>query len=163
MGLLALAGEEVFVAAVDFDEAFQGAAVLQKEPCGLDRTAPSGGEGEVVDAVVPHAGNQGFHILVPDHLADVEVDVAAVSGDLIFSPDAAGCATQRLDGGGGFVVKGSCCFLARFVGGCVVGLEGFLYLCVGLFKNVHHGIVLLKKCSVSFGVHIFVLIAHYIK
>lgn len=163
MGLFLFIGEEVFVAAVDFDEAFQAAAVLLEEPSGLDRAAPAGGKGEVVDAVVPHAGDKAFHILVPDHIVDVEVGVAAVSGDLVFSPDAAGDAAEGLDCVGGLVVDGSCTFLIRLGGGCIVNSVGFLNLCVGLFKNVHHGVVLLKKCSVPFGVHIFALNEHYIK
>ena len=94
MGLFLFAGEEVFVTAVDFDEAFQGAAVLLEEPCGLNGAAPAGREGEVVDAVVSHAGNQAFHILVPNHLVDVEVGVAAVLSDFVLSPNATGVAAS---------------------------------------------------------------------
>ena len=66
------------VMAVDFNQTFKFAAVLLEEPCGFNRAAPYGGKSEMLNTVLSKAGDEAFHILVPDHFADVEVIVAAV-------------------------------------------------------------------------------------
>ena len=78
VSFLVLVAVPLGVMAVDFNQTFKFAAVLLEEPCGFNRAAPYGGKSEMLNTVLSKAGDEAFHILVPDHFADVEVIVAAV-------------------------------------------------------------------------------------
>jgi len=78
VSFLVLVAVPLGVMAVDFNQTFKFAAVLLEEPCGFNRADPYGGKSEMLNTVLSKAGDEAFHILVPDHFADVEVIVAAV-------------------------------------------------------------------------------------
>lgn len=86
------------------------------------------------DAVFLHAGDEFIHILVPNHIVNVQVDVAAVSGDFVFFPNMAGCSAKGLDWVNRLVVKGEGSCFGFVCCSCVVGLLGFLNLCVSFSK-----------------------------
>lgn len=88
-GLLVLVAAEFGVPAANLCQPLKGAAVLLKKPCGFHCAAPAGGKGELLNAVLPHGGDEPRGFVVPDHLADVEVLVTAVPGNLVLPEKAA--------------------------------------------------------------------------
>ncbi len=96
------------VAAVDFNQPLEGASCLFEKPCGFYCVT----KGKPLDAVLPHGFNQLCRFVVPCHFADIEVIVAAVSGNLVLVKKAAGGVAKFL----------------KFIPDCLVGGSGGIQL-----------------------------------
>ncbi|MBR4600308.1 MAG: hypothetical protein IKO39_09715 [Treponema sp.] len=117
VGFLVFVAVPFSVAAVDFNQSLKGTSGLLEKPCGFHCVTPSGGKGESLDSVLSHGFNQLCRFVIPDHFADVEVIVAAVSGNLVLVKKAAGSVAKFLE----------------FIPDCLVGGSGgvLLILCPG--------------------------------
>jgi hypothetical protein len=125
------------VAAVDFNQSFEGASCLLEKPCSFYCVTPSGGKGEPFDAVLPHGFNQLCRFVVPDHFADVEVIVTAVPGNLILVKKAAGFFAKLLEFIPDCLVGGSGGVQLILVLCYVVGVLCIFDAVVKVFESVH--------------------------
>ena len=63
--------------AVDFNQPFQNAPVLCKEPRRFNCARPCGRKGKMLNSVFPEAAYQSLNVFVPDYVAQVNILVAA--------------------------------------------------------------------------------------
>ena len=126
---LLVAFSEKVLPEVDLNHLADRAAGLFKKPKRLDRVRCPAGVGEGLDAVLLHAGGDGFHIPIPDDVVEVEDLVLVVSGIPVGSPNLAGNVAQLNDPVFRFLRCFSCGIPLLCCGGCLVG---FLCFCDGV-------------------------------